>query len=318
PMGEIPKKYGADVFRTYVLSAAEPGSLMDWRERDVPAVRNRIRQFSQIMRKYSTKFPKVYTKKKATAITRWILSRINSIIQECTDYLDNFEIRNYAITVMSEMIRSVNQYLKQDVPKEEREATMAYICDKWVRLIAPMAPHISEEFWSKMSAEGYISTAAWPTSDKKLIDPSIEKSHEVVESTIRDIREIIRLLKDKKTSTAHLYVAPEWMFKALNIVRKENIPIITGDIMRFLMSKDEFQTHGKQVKGIVDRISKENGLWDHSTSSNDEMNALRDSIAYMSSELNVGIEVHRSENPEYDPQNKARLALPGRVSLFLE
>ncbi|TFG94080.1 leucine--tRNA ligase, partial [Candidatus Thorarchaeota archaeon] len=31
PLVEIPEKYGADVFRMYVISAAEPGTMMDWR-----------------------------------------------------------------------------------------------------------------------------------------------------------------------------------------------------------------------------------------------------------------------------------------------
>ncbi len=319
PLGEIPKKYGADVFRTYVVSAAEPASLMDWRERDVPAVRNRIRQFSEIMKKYSTKSPKAYTKKdKPTAITRWILSRVNSIIQECTEYLESFRIREYAITVMSEMIRSVNQYLKQDIPKEEFNATMGYVCDKWIRLIAPMTPHVCEEFWSKMDRDGYVSMAEWPKPDKKLIDISVEMAHQVVESTVKDIREIVKLLKDKKAYTVHIYVAPEWMFKAMNSIREAKLPIIIGDIMKHLMSNEDFRKHGKQVKGIVDRISKENGLWDHSSSSKDEIAALRDSAAYISSELKLEIVIHSSEKPDYDPQNKARFALPGRVSLFLE
>ncbi|KXH71052.1 MAG: hypothetical protein AM326_03970 [Candidatus Thorarchaeota archaeon SMTZ-45] len=319
PLGEIPKKYGADVFRTYVVSAAEPGSLLDWRERDVPAVRNRIRQFSEIMKKYSKKTPKSYDKKdKPTTITRWILSRVNSIIQECTDYLESFRIRDYAITVMSEMIRSVNQYLKQSVPKEEREATMAYVCDIWVRLIAPMTPHISEEFWAKMNGHGYVSLTEWPKSDKKLIDSSVEMAHEVVESTVSDIREIVKLLKGKKPSTGHIYVAPEWMFKAMNSIREANLPIIIGDIMKHLMSNEEFREHGKQIKAIVDRIAKENGLWEHSPSSKEEMAALNDSATYIGSEVNMDIVVHSSEKPDYDPQNKARFALPGRVSLFLE
>ncbi len=319
PLGEIPKKYGADVFRTYVVSAAEPASLMDWRERDVPAVRNRIRQFSEIMKKYSTKTPKAYTKKdKPTAITRWILSRVNSIIQDCTEYLESFRIRDYAITVMSEMIRSVNQYLKQDIPKEELNATMGYVCDKWIRFIAPMTPHVCEEFWSKMGRDGYVSMAEWPKPDKKLIDISVEMAHQVVESTVKDIREIVKLLKDKKASTVHIYVAPEWMFKAMNSIREAKLPIIIGDIMKHLMSNEEFRKHGTQVKGIVDRISKENGMWDHSSSSKDEIAALRDSAAYISSELKLEIVIHSSEKPDYDPQKKARLALPGRVSLFLE
>ncbi|MFW9767686.1 MAG: leucine--tRNA ligase [Candidatus Thorarchaeota archaeon] len=319
PLGEIPKTHGADVFRTYVLSAAEPATLMDWREKDVPTVRNRIRQFKEIMKKYSKKTPRVFTKKEnATTITRWILSRVNSIIQECTDHLDNFKIRDYAITVLSEMIRSISQYEKRNVPKEELEGTMGYVCEKWVRLTTPMIPHTSEEFWSKMNGDGYVSLADWPIADKKLIDPSIERAQEVVESTVKDIREIVKLLKDKKPTKAHVYIAPEWMFKAMNSIRKANLPIIVGDIMKYLMSDDEFRKHGKQVKGIVDRIAKENGLWDYALSSKAEMTALQDSATYMGSELGLEVVIHAPESTEYDPQNKARFALPGRVSLFLE
>ncbi len=320
PLGEMPKKYGADVFRTYAVSAAEPGSIMDWRERDVPAVRNRIRQFSEIMKKYSTKTPKIYRKKdKPTGITRWILSRVNSIVQECTDYMDNFRIRDYAITVMSEMIRTVNHYVNRtEVSKEERDGTMAYVCDRWVRLIAPMTPHVSEEFWSKMNQDGYVSLADWPKADKKLIDPSAEMAHTVVESTVRDIREIVKLLKDKKASAVHIYVAPEWMFQAMNSIRTKEISLIVGDIMKHLMSNPDFRTHGKQVKGIVDRIAKENGLWDHSMNAKEEMAVLKDSATYISSEIGMDVTIHDAAKPDYDPQNKARFALPGRVSLLLE
>ena len=216
------------------------------------------------------------------------------------------------------MIRSVNQYLKRNVPKEEREGTMAYICDTWVRLIAPMTPHVSEEFWSKMKGDGYVSMTEWPQPDKKLIDASVEMAHEVVESTIRDIREIVKLLKDKKASTVHIYVAPEWMFKALNSIREAELAIIVGDIMKHLMSNADFRKHGKQVKNIVDRIAKENGLWDYSKNAKEEMAALKNSAAHITTELNLEVIIHSSEKPKYDPQNKARFALPGRVSLFLE
>jgi leucyl-tRNA synthetase len=312
-------KHGADVFRTYVVSAAEPARIMDWRESDVPAVRNRIRQFSEVLKKFSSKTPKAFTKKdKPSMITRWILSRVNSIVQECTEYLQSFRIREYAITVMSGMIRDVNSYLKREVPKDEREATMAYVCDKWIRLVAPMAPHVCEEFWSKMNHSGYVSLADWPTSEKKFVTPSIEMAHEVVESTVQDIREIVKLLRDSKASIVHIYVAPEWMFKAMNSVREANLPIITGDIMKHLMSNEDFRKHGEQVKGIVDRIAKENGLWDHSSSAKEELAVLNDSAAFMGSELGLDVVIHSSEKPDYDPQNKARFALPGRVSLFLE
>ena len=320
PLVEIPEKYGADLFRIYAISAAEPGTLMDWREKDVPAMRNRMRQFIQVVTKYAKKTPKIYTKKdNPTMVTRWILSRVNSLVQESTEMLDNFRLREYAIQASSEMIRALNHYLNREgVPKEERESTMAYICDIWVRLIAPMTPHICEELWSKMGHDTYVSLSSWPKPDKKLIDRNIENAHEVVESTIRDIREIKKLLKGKKATKIYIYVAPEWMFKAMSSIRKADIPTVVGPIMKHLMSDEEFRKHGNDVKKIVDRIAKENGLWDHSVSAKDEITALEDATSHIGNEFNLEVIIQSSEKPEYDPQNKARFALPGRVSLFLE
>jgi leucyl-tRNA synthetase len=320
PLVEIPEKYGADIFRMYVVSAAEPGTLMDWRERDVPTMKNRMRQFIDITTKYAKKTPRAYTKKeKPTIATRWMLSRANSLVSICTNMIDAFKLREYAIHASSEMIRAINHYLnREDIPKEEREGTMAYVCDIWVRLLAPITPHICEELWSKMGHDDYVSLSPWPMADRKMVDRDIETAQQVVESTIRDIREISRLLKGKKAKTVYLYVAPEWMFKAMNSIRDANIPTIVGAIMKHLMADEEFRSHGKEVKGIVDRISKENGLWDHSANAKEEMAALLDSVGHMGRELKLQVVVQDSEKPTYDPQNKSRFALPGRVSLYLE
>ncbi|MGQ4911459.1 MAG: leucine--tRNA ligase [Candidatus Thorarchaeota archaeon] len=320
PLVEIPDKYGADVFRLYVVSAAEPETLMDWRERDVPSMRNRVNQFMDIVSRYAKKKPRVYTKKdKPSMSTRWILSRVNSIVAQCDQMLKDFRLRDYAIHASSEMIRIVNHYLNRPgVPKEERDGTMAYVCDVWVRLAAPLIPHVCEEMWSKMGHKGYVSLAEWPKPNRKLIDKDVESAQEVVQSTIRDVREIVKLMKGRTVQRAHLYVAPQWMFQAMDSIRRADLPIMVGEIMKYLMSNPEFRKHGKAVKVIVDRIAKENGLWDHSKSSKIEMAALKDSSEYMASELGMEIVVHSADRPDYDPQNKARFSLPGRVSLYLE
>ncbi|MBD3404964.1 MAG: leucine--tRNA ligase [Candidatus Lokiarchaeota archaeon] len=320
PLVEIPKKYGADVYRTYAISAAEPGSLMDFREKDVPAVRNRINNFQEIVTKYSKKTPKVYRKKdKPTLMTRWLLSKVNSLVDQCTTDLDNFRLRDYAIRATSEMARAVNMYLNRpEVPDEERDGTLAYVADIWVRLMAPMTPHISEELWHKLGRDNYVSLTDWPKADKKLIDSAVESSLEVVRNTLADVREITRLLKDKTPSKVYMYVAPQWMFDAMNSIEEANIPTIIGKIMKHLMSNPEFRKHGKEVKSIVDRIAKENGLWVHSESAKDEIQILEDSTSFLETELGLKVIIHSAEEPEYDPQNKARFALPGRPSLLLE
>ena len=320
PLVEIPEKYGADVFRMYVTSAAEPGTLMDWRERDVPPIRGRLKHFMDVVGKFGKMTPRVIPKKeKPTIATRWMLSRVNSIVANCGEMLEDFRPREYALQVTSEMARVVNSYLNRPgLPKPERDATMAYAVDRWVRLAAPLIPHACEEMWSRMGRDGYVSLAEWPKAEKKLIDKSVEAAYETVESTIRDVREIIKLLKGKKVSAVHIYVAPQWMYDAMKSIREAKIPIIVGEIMKHLMSKEEFRSHGKEVKSIVDRIAKENGLWEHSTSAKAEMAALKESSDYMEKELRLKTVIHSAEKPDYDPQNKARFALPGRVSLYLE
>ena len=320
PLVEIPEKYGADVFRIYVTSAAEPATLMDWREKDVPPVRSRLRNFMDIVSKYGKYPSRVYSvKDKPTMATRWMLSRVNSIVRNCEEMLDNFRPREYALQVTSDMARVVNHYLNRpDIPKAERQGTMSYVAGLWVRLAAPLMPHACEEMWAKIGGDGYVSLADWPKANTKLIDSSVESEYEVVESTIRDVREIVKLLRGKKASTVHIYVAPEWMFQAMNSIRQAKLPMVVGDIMRYLMADKEFRKHGKEVKAIVDRIAKENGLWNHSSSAKKEIGALMDSASYVESELKLKVEVHSAEDPQYDPQNKARFALPGRVSLYLE
>lgn len=320
PLVEIPQKYGADVYRTYAISAAEPGSLMDWREKDVPAVRNRLRQFADIMSKYSKHAPEVYHKKdKPKTITRWALSRVNSIVRDATDYVDRFRLRDYAIMATSEMIGTVNDYLSRPgVPEKERQGTLAYICDVWVRLFAPIAPHICEEFWSRMGHDGFVSFAPWPEADEHLIDQSIERSHHVVDATVRDIREIQKLLKEQKKDAVHVYVAEQWMFEALDMIRDSDVSFVMNELMKHLMSDASIRKHGQNVKSIVDRIMKENGLWEYSSSSDEELEALQDSADYISNELGLDVFVHSADAPDYDPENKARFALPGRPSLFLE
>jgi leucyl-tRNA synthetase len=108
------------------------------------------------------------------------------------------------------------------------------------------------------------------------------------------------------------------MFDAMDSIREANLPMIVGDIMKHLMSNPIFKQYGKEVKMIVDRMAKENGLLGYSASAKDEILTLKSSIEYLKSELGLEIVIQSAEKPQSDPQGKARFALPGRVSLFLE
>ncbi len=69
---------------------------------------------------------------------------------------------------ISQMMVFINECYKQDsLPLEYVEG--------FVKMLAPIAPHVCEELWSKLGHEDSISYASWPTFDaSKLIDEQVE------------------------------------------------------------------------------------------------------------------------------------------------
>ncbi|KQL53246.1 leucyl-tRNA synthetase [Heyndrickxia shackletonii] len=80
---------------------------------------------------------------------------------------EDFENLGYN-TAISQLMVFVNEAYKADVlPKEYMEG--------FVKMLAPIAPHICEELWEKLGHEGTISYEAWPTYDEaKLVDNEVE------------------------------------------------------------------------------------------------------------------------------------------------
>ena len=67
-------------------------------------------------------------------------------------------------TAISEMIVFMNDTYKEDVlPKEYAEG--------FVKLLNPIAPHITEEMWERLGHDKTIAFEPWPTYDEaKTID----------------------------------------------------------------------------------------------------------------------------------------------------
>ena len=65
-------------------------------------------------------------------------------------------------TAIAKLMEFTNAVYKSDEPMSKETA------EKFVLLLAPMAPHISEELWEKLGHEGGISMVSWPTFDESM------------------------------------------------------------------------------------------------------------------------------------------------------
>jgi valyl-tRNA synthetase len=75
--------------------------------------------------------------------------------------------------------------------KAAAQSTLYYTVRRILQLLAPVMPHITEEIYNTMYAEGEadsIHLSRWPEADDTLIDHDAEKKGDLIVAVIRDIR----------------------------------------------------------------------------------------------------------------------------------
>ena len=47
------------------------------------------------------------------------------------------------------------------------------LCNIFLKLLSPFAPHITEEIWSELGNDGFVTVAAWPEYDEEKTKDSV-------------------------------------------------------------------------------------------------------------------------------------------------
>lgn len=318
--------HGADVVRLFLMSSAEPWQDFDWREKEVIGTKKRLDWFlefadrvdqlhgSQIQLKDHVKPPAV-----SRAINAWMISQVNQRVYDATQALEGFQTRKALQESLflfkkdiDHYLYRVNSLLTDTAAKEEIAEVLAYVLGIWIRLLSPFTPHASEELWERHGGHGFASQAPWPEYDLDLIDEEVQKGEEIVQGLANDIREIKKITKSQPQKI-HIYLAPEWKWKVFEIANKVGKPDI-GSIMRQAIQED-VHDHKKELSGFAQKIAREMTRI-HYVGWVDEYQLITDSVDYLSQESKAEIVVH--QEADYDPQNKARNALPYKPAIYLE
>ncbi|MFX1342653.1 MAG: leucine--tRNA ligase [Promethearchaeota archaeon] len=318
PLGEIPRRFGADLFRLYITQTADLATPVDWREKDVVRTRRRMNRLTRIFKEVITSKEAPLRKESLSLSSQWILSKVNSIIHDSTILLENFRFRDFILKAFFELQGHVEYYLRRiDKSHPERGPVLRYVITHWIKLLAPIIPHLCEEVWEQLGSISFVSIENWPVPDEDFLDKKIEDAMDVVNQTIADIKEIQGLLKDKTPTTVHIYVSQKWKYSALKRLVDSEVALTVKELMSKLMKDTKLRKRGKEVNELVQAIVKASGYWtfvDKTT----EMQALEGNSELIQLETGLVVVVQDGDKPKEDPGKKAHKALPGRPALFIE
>lgn len=309
------KEYGADITRLYILSTAEHIQDADWRAADVESTRKQVERFYKIAYDIAGTEDSLELK----FIDKWMLSKLQYRVKETADALNKIQTRR--------AVQNAFYLLMNDMRWYERRggtAVRKQVLDTWVRLMAPFTPHLCEEIEEQLGGD-FISLRQFPQTDMSLINRGAELAEEITSSTLRDMEEIIRLIKIKPKRVV-LYTSASWKKKVLKkaILLKKEYSLDMKSLMNSVMSDPEFRAHAKDIpkfaqKAIADIQGMDTELMNSLIDVDlDEISALNEAREFLSRAIDCNIEIYSADFPEYDPQGKSRQAAPMRPAIYVE
>ncbi|MBJ8081307.1 leucine--tRNA ligase [Bacillus cereus group sp. N14] len=175
---DIVASHGADTLRLYEMFMGPLDASIAWSENGLDGARRFLdrvwRLFIQDNGELSEKITDAPNKNLEKAY--------HQTVKKVTE--DYAELRfNTAISQMMVFINDA--YKAETLPKEYVEG--------FVKMIAPVAPHIGEELWSKLGYNETITYASWPTFDEsKLVEDEVE----IVVQIMGKVRAKLTMSKD--------------------------------------------------------------------------------------------------------------------------
>ncbi len=110
-----------------------------------------------------------------------LLRQLHETIQKVTDDIENLRLN----TAISQMMIFMNALAKA-------ETFTAQTARTFVQLLAPFAPHISEELWARLGETPSVSSAPWPEADTSLLTRETAKYIVQVNGKVRGELEVAK------------------------------------------------------------------------------------------------------------------------------
>ena len=162
---EIIEKYGADTARLFILFAAPVDRDLEWSDQGVEGAYRFLGRVWRILGHFEDDIKAGQDEYDVTALTKeeQELRRVLHLtIRKVTEDVRDRFMFNTAISSVMELVNAF--YGFQD--KTINQGLVREIAADLVKMLAPFAPHITEELWSRLFGNGSVHQQKWPAYDE--------------------------------------------------------------------------------------------------------------------------------------------------------
>src|SRR3984957_2707777 len=145
------RKYGADTLRTYLLFLGPFNQGGDFRDSGIDGMSRFLKRVWKLLEESGSK-------DQGTEMSDERLRMMHEKIKGATEEMENLRFN----TTIAKLMTYYNFLAKQDsLTREEMEV--------YLKILAPFAPHMTEEIWADLGNKFSIHTSEWPIYDEKYL-----------------------------------------------------------------------------------------------------------------------------------------------------
>ncbi|MBP7215845.1 MAG: valine--tRNA ligase [Candidatus Omnitrophica bacterium] len=206
---EIIKEYGTDALRFSLISITAQGQDVFLSKERFEQGRNFANKIWNAARFISMNLNpqqvrvdlcEYYQAQTLSLTNRWILSRFYSTLQETQKRLDAYKFNEAANNLYSffwhEFCDWYLEMIKGDIAAGENQVVMYKVLEKFLRVLHPCMPFITEELWQRLYALAQhadveptsITRQTWPHVQTQIIDKKLEQSMQLLFDCVTAIR----------------------------------------------------------------------------------------------------------------------------------
>jgi leucyl-tRNA synthetase len=309
------EEWGADVVRMMVANAGDGQDDPNLDADFADSIRGRLGEWFALATR------RTRTRTDDRRIDGWFLSRMNRSIGAARAAMESMHYKAALREGYFDLQSAWAWYVRRS-ENRPRADVLARFKDVQTRLLAPFAPHLAEEIWSRIGQGGFVSTAPYPEANESEIDAAAEAGEDLLQATLVDIREILKVtgLAPKRVA---LYTAPGWMHRvramAADHARAGSVSV--NRLIEATLAEPGMRDLAKEVAGYAKKLAEEHRQRRPGTPAipADEHARFLEDVAFLRSELGLRVDVYRADDPSrWDPNGRAGRAVPGRPAIYVE
>ncbi len=154
---DLVKRYGADAVRSYLIFFAKWDMGAPWNRTGIEGTYRWLKKVWILFTE------KGYGKPSASPETLKVLRRkVHQTLKQVTHDFEQFEFN----TIISSLMELLNEMVKAREAGAAGTPEWTEAVDLYLRMLAPVCPHIAEELWENLGKPYSIHTQSWPKVDE--------------------------------------------------------------------------------------------------------------------------------------------------------